>query len=70
MYPDPQGGLFHTSAGRKLAGENGFIDVPALNQTGWKVRFCAMQNKASARSEFRQPHVHRLQFRIATGMLE
>mmetsp|Transcript_6161 Transcript_6161/g.17685 ORF Transcript_6161/g.17685 Transcript_6161/m.17685 type:complete len:445 (+) Transcript_6161:269-1603(+) len=37
IYPDPDGGLFHTSAGRKLAGENGFIAEPSLNQSGWKV---------------------------------
>jgi Phosphoinositide phospholipase C, Ca2+-dependent len=36
-YPDPQGGLFSTSAGRKLAGENGFLQIPALSRPGWKV---------------------------------
>ena len=36
-YPDPQGDLFGTSAGRKLAGENGFLPIPALRRPGWKV---------------------------------
>jgi hypothetical protein len=37
-YPDPQGNLFRTSAGRKLAGENGFLQIPALARPGWKVK--------------------------------
>lgn len=36
-YPDPQGDLFRASAGRKLAGENGFLPIPALRRPGWKV---------------------------------
>ena len=43
-YPDPQGTLFRTSAGRKLAGENGFLQIPSLARPGWKVRLskCCM----------------------------
>ena len=38
-YPDPKGGLFNSSAGARLAGENGFISQqhPELNNPGWKV---------------------------------
>lgn len=36
-YPDPKGGLFSTSAGRRLVGESGYINQPSLLQPGWKV---------------------------------
>lgn len=36
-YPDPDGGLFSTSAGRRLVGQSGFINEPSLRQPGWKV---------------------------------
>lgn len=39
MYPDPEGGLFVGAAARKLAGEDGFLPIPALRQPGWKVSF-------------------------------
>ncbi len=39
VYPDPQGGLFAGAAARKLAGEDGFLPIPALRQPGWKVSF-------------------------------
>lgn len=37
-YPDPKGGLFAAAAGRKLAGEDGYLPIPALKNPGWKVR--------------------------------
>lgn len=37
MHADPQGGQYAQSAGLRLAGQSGVLDVPALRQPGFKV---------------------------------
>jgi hypothetical protein len=37
VHADPEGGRYAQSAGQRLAGQSGLLDVPALRQPGFKV---------------------------------
>ena len=38
LHADPQGGLYAQAAGLRLAGVSGWLDIPELQEPGFKVR--------------------------------